>query len=133
MEHLFKLGDKLTLIYITDMANTVRHEVILQDIKGQNALFVLRGKKKPFVFDLKRESLIILPGHDLPIKVDFDFGIFSGNAAINLVGESKEQVCEVLSKAINPLTDDQKMNVLFINKDQFEKNQPQLLAEDLYA
>lgn len=110
------IGDKLTIIYVSDfLATTHRCEVILKDIRPDMLVLSERGKRKVFGRKLSDKWLIVLPGHNLPIKADTDaFNSFCGNARFNLVAETPEILKATLDTAIQPLTDFQKEHVLYL-------------------
>lgn len=109
------IGDKLTIIYVSDfLATTHRLEVTLKDKRPDMLVLSERGKRKVFGRKLSDKWLIVLPGHNLPIKADTEFNSFCGNARFNLVAETPEILKSTLETAVQPLSDFQKQHVLYL-------------------
>lgn len=93
-------GEKYTMLGVGDWSGmTNRVELTIEAIncveqyaQYSNILqvvFKARGKRKQSAIFLKG-SMLFLKGWDLGMKIDTDFGSFSVNALINLVGNPQE-------------------------------------------
>ena len=110
------INSPLTLFIINGMAICFRYEVFVRNIEG-NKLTVSekkKGKPKLFSFDFINHNILILEGHDLNLKADSETGSFWGNACFNLVGETREQIAEVLERTtLKEITDWQRNRLCY--------------------
>jgi hypothetical protein len=91
MKHPIAVGDKITLVTISSMAFTTKHEVTVQKIDGPAFEFVPRGKRKAFRQCLS-DKCIVINGWDGWLHTDLEGTCSRGNALINLTNRTGLQM-----------------------------------------
>lgn len=77
-------GDLLTVVFVTSMAMTSRQEIKVVEVESPEIFTYKIGRKRTvYTFNVKAQKAFIFRGHDLDVRVDSDFGSFSGNACYN--------------------------------------------------
>lgn len=95
-----EIGNKYTMMGVSNlMAMTFKREITITDIQKideyaqysniYKLIFREKGKRKPRGIFIST-GMIFIKGWNTELKVDTEFSSFSGNALINLVGESKK-------------------------------------------
>lgn len=108
-----KIGEVITIISVSDwLATTVRQVFTYMGTSGGRHIGKLKGKRKSFYLPLEK-GVIVLVGEPA-IQLDTDGSCFTGNAMINLAGESAEAVRGLLERhAVHELTPYLKSRILF--------------------
>lgn len=119
MKRTIKAGDKLTIFTISDIsAACFRHEMIVKEVRDSALIMCERGKRKAISKSVDNDSVLVLDGHDLGLKADTETGSFWGNACFNLVGESREQIIDVLERtSLKEITGWQRDHLMYKTSD----------------
>ncbi|HZR55215.1 MAG TPA: hypothetical protein VFB06_37725 [Streptosporangiaceae bacterium] len=117
-------GQRVTLLTISEsMALTQRHELEVRAVtdpqavgyqgrKRRVAVVRQRGKRRDVYLDLGADD-ILLDGWGLPFQTDMEAGgVFSGNAAYNLVGEPEAIRACIEGRAVLPVSDAARAKIL---------------------
>ena len=98
----FKIGQKLTLVTINSMALTIKSEIELIDYNGLFFVFKYKKKGERYLLKLGKTDLVF-EGWNLPIIADTETNYYRGNACLNFLSESPEQLRGYIEKNnLNP-------------------------------
>jgi hypothetical protein len=129
-------GLKLVTFSINGMAMTTRRNITFEKETETHIIFKLPRKRK--LFQMKKSEIVLMfIDHNLPIEADSDGNCFRGNACVNIVSKSNENIDEVRnyieSNNLIELGENDKAHLLWFSKeDASSSNYEENLSNCIY-